>query len=296
MANRRSVIFWCLPVMLGAFLVDASIAGGVETMPVEASMTAVVETRTVRATVINPHLANGIVLLQHEEIEGFMPAMTMPFIFETPAVSKPLSYHDVVEVDFYQRGNSFVIRHLSLLDKAGREPVITSTVDPTKAIIPWASVLEDSHGRSFSLTSYKDNLLVVNFIYTRCSTICPAQSVSLRSLYEQLTSEQLDQVRFISITLDPEHDSPQVLREYARRYGYEKKNWRFVGGDTDAVKRVLNSFNIMALPRASTEIHHTTQIYLIESPEKEVRVYAGTASGLNELHSDLELLTNDGLE
>lgn len=83
--------------------------------------------------------------------------------------------------------------------------------------------------------------LLLNFIFATCTTICPVLSASFSSVQEKLGSDR-DQVRMLSITIDPEHDRPQQLRDYAERF-QAGSQWRFLTGEMNDIVAVQKSFN-----------------------------------------------------
>jgi protein SCO1/2 len=101
--------------------------------------------------------------------------------------------------------------------------------------------LTDQLGRSFSEADLRGRIAVFNFIYTRCTTACPTMTGQMRLLRERLLAEGLlgGSVVLVSLSFDPEHDTPQVLREYAARFGADPDTWRFLTGDAATLKEVI---------------------------------------------------------
>src|SRR5262245_7502048 len=79
--------------------------------------------------------------------------------------------------------------------------------------------------------------LIANFIFTRCPTVCPVTSLKMKRLGERLAGDQ--GVALLSISVDPEHDTPAVLRAYAAHYGADPAHWRFLTGDAGAIRRAV---------------------------------------------------------
>ena len=89
-----------------------------------------------------------------------------------------------------------------------------------------------------------DRPVVLNFVFATCTTICPVMSATFARAREML-GEDADRLDFVSITIDPEHDTPAILAEYAEKYD-ATSNWRFLTGeghDVEQVVRALDSFN-----------------------------------------------------
>lgn len=84
--------------------------------------------------------------------------------------------------------------------------------------------------------------VLLNFIFTSCTTVCPPMSQIFAALQERLGTRR-EQVQMVSVSIDPEHDSPARLRDYAARFGAGAQ-WRFHTGSTDAVDAVQRAFNV----------------------------------------------------
>jgi len=85
-----------------------------------------------------------------------------------------------------------------------------------------------------------DKPVLVNFIFTTCTTICPVMTAGMSQFLTNLGSEQ-DQVRVVSISIDPENDSPATLRAYAKRY-HAPPSWRFLTGSPAAIEAAQRAF------------------------------------------------------
>ena len=79
---------------------------------------------------------------------------------------------------------------------------------------------------------------ILQFIFTSCTNVCPVLSATMSSVHAQL-----DGVLLVSVTIDPEHDTPEVLREYAKRLGADE-SWRFYTGDLFDINRLRKAFGI----------------------------------------------------
>lgn len=124
--------------------------------------------------------------------------------------------------------------------------------------------LVDQTGRRFTLASLRGRPLIVTFIAAHCTDACPlinAQFAQAQKLFEQ----QHRSVRLLTITLDPEHDPPPVLRALAHRFGADPGRWIVAGGDTRSVHAVMKLFGVQAErgPSGYAEMH-TTFVYVFD--------------------------------
>lgn len=90
---------------------------------------------------------------------------------------------------------------------------------------------------------FKGKVTVMEFFFTSCPTICPVMNSNMRTLDEEF--HKRDDFAIASFSIDPENDTPKVLKEYAERYGVKSMNWHFLTGDLDKIHELSNTgFNI----------------------------------------------------
>lgn len=98
-------------------------------------------------------------------------------------------------------------------------------------------VLTDANGEDFPLKRLEGKAWVADFFFTTCGDICPVMSQNMASLSRSF--EQLDGLKFVSITVNPEFDSPEKLKAYAEQFVKGKNNWYFLTGSRDTIKKLL---------------------------------------------------------
>jgi protein SCO1 len=113
-------------------------------------------------------------------------------------------------------------------------------------------------GTAVSNSDYKGKIWVANFIFTRCAGPCPLMTSRMAELNQALDGKTKD-VELVSITVDPEYDTPQVLKEYAERVGASPKMWKFLTGPKDQIENVVMKGFLQTLSRepSGTPIHST---------------------------------------
>ena len=102
--------------------------------------------------------------------------------------------------------------------------------------------LTDQHGEDFSFDTDAEGVVIVSFIFTRCPDVCPVLTVSLSAVEDELSKEERADVTFVSITVDPEHDSPEVLAEYSERMG---ASWPHLTGTTEEMEPIWEMFGVV---------------------------------------------------
>lgn len=148
----------------------------------------------------------------------------------------------------------------------------------------------ECRGARFGLEHLKGKISVVDFIFTTCKTACPVMSAKMEMLYHLFKA--FDEVQFVSITVDPEHDTPEVLQEYAKRYGVVDRRWVFLWAPFEEVRRLAETgFKVSAGP----ENMHSTKFILVD-PLGQVRGYYDPYDNisLNRLKEDIRELIKKG--
>jgi protein SCO1 len=97
--------------------------------------------------------------------------------------------------------------------------------------------LTDHTGAVLTRESLLGHVTIVNFIFTRCDTVCPITSMKMRTIQER--TGDATEIKLISISVDPEHDTVPVLADYATRWRADPSRWRFVRGDITAVRALV---------------------------------------------------------
>jgi protein SCO1/2 len=146
--------------------------------------------------------------------------------------------------------------------------------------------LTDQGGRPIADTDFKGTFTVVGFIYTSCPDVCPLLTSRMALLQAKLGEQGLlgSQVRLLSISVDPEHDTPAVLSAYAKEHGADTATWSFVTGDLSQIRSVVtDGFKVgyeKVTPHADHdghggdpyEVSHSGQIALVD-PSGAIRAY-----------------------
>ena len=108
----------------------------------------------------------------------------------------------------------------------------------------------NQEGNRFDSTTLHGKVVVLNFIFTTCTDVCPLFTANLAQLQRTLKNEQ-GNVFFVSISTDPEVDSPKVLKSYAQRYGADFQNWAFLTGSEAQLQQVWKSFDVRVIKKGA---------------------------------------------
>jgi protein SCO1 len=164
--------------------------------------------------------------------------------------------------------------------------------DERLPLIGWAPALAltDQTGRPVALGDLRGKVLALNFIYTACADTCPILTSRLVALQERLGADFGSRVHFVSITLDPETDTPAVLLAYARARGADLRGWTFLTGTREAVQAATRGFGDYAKRRGSGKIDHLTLTSLVDRDGRMRVQYLGTRFRDEEMLRDLRAL------
>jgi protein SCO1/2 len=149
--------------------------------------------------------------------------------------------------------------------------------------------LVDTGGRTVRLEDLRGKAVLVSFIYTTCGGVCPATTHRMYRIQEALKDAGLwtDRVTFVSITLDPKRDTPEVLRRYASVYDADTTRWRFVTGPPEEVERVIQAWGMWARPNADGVLDHPSRIFLVDPTGRIREIYHLEFLGAGDVVSDI---------
>lgn len=248
---------------------------------------------------MNPALTPNSVLIMHEDIPGLMPAMTMPFALASADIASKIKYNDTVQFEFTRRDKTFVIDHITTIQSdASPTTSATSKDSDTSGYLSnslrWNSEFTNHLGHQVKLADYKQKTLVVNFIYTRCPSICPTQISHLANVFNRLSVEERKRLLFVSITLDPDHDNPETLHQFADRFDIDKDGWLFLTGNMETTERTMNALNVMSYSLGNEEYNHSSNIYVVTNEGETVSVIDDSGEGLHAAILETVMLADSG--
>jgi len=150
--------------------------------------------------------------------------------------------------------------------------------------------LTDQNSRSFKFNELNGNVVVVAFAYTTCPDVCPLITAALRQVQKSLTEANRNNVRLLTITTDPEIDSPKVLAAYAKRHGAELNTWSFLTGDEPTLKKIWQNFGVGVKRRARGLIDHTPLTAIVDRRGVLRFAYIGASPDVKLVLKDLRFL------
>ena len=150
--------------------------------------------------------------------------------------------------------------------------------------------LYDTEGKEFGLTQLKGKVWVADFIFTTCGGICPLMSQNMAAIYRAL--EPQNDIQFVSISVNPTYDSPDVLKDYAKRYQADTNKWHFLTGSAEAIRDLAaNGFKIGSVDEPA---FHSGYFVLVDQKSQIRGYYDGTKQErLQKLREDMAILLKE---
>jgi protein SCO1/2 len=241
-----------------------------------------------RGKVVSTDAAKGEVTMNHEAIPGFMEAMTMPYKLMDASIISELHPGDVITADVVVMLNpdgDVLLDHIVVVAQAKPDykPAVTYHVPVPGDAVPDFK-LRNQDGRSIHLGQFRGKTLLLTFIYTRCPSpeFCPRVTRNFAALEKRMAANPglYAKSHLLSVSFDPEHDTPERLRAYGVTYmGNDSKNafahWEFAVPEKPVLAEMARFFDLGMTETADTMITHTLSTTLIGPDGKVVRFYPG---------------------
>jgi protein SCO1 len=125
-------------------------------------------------------------------------------------------------------------------------------------------VLVDQAGQPLALRDLRGKVVLLTFIYSSCAEACPLITAAMAVLQQRLAAEGRTDVFFLSVTVEPEVDTPAILRAYATRHGADLTSWAFMSGSPQAVEAVWQAFGLTVKRRAGGGVDHPAWTFVID--------------------------------
>jgi protein SCO1/2 len=147
--------------------------------------------------------------------------------------------------------------------------------------IPELTGIDQQGARRSAFGRDEGRVLIVDFIYTRCTSLCSALGSSYQQLQNSIEAQHLEHaVRLVTVSFDPAHDTPATIREYAARLGAKSDLWTILTPlDPDALRRSLNAFGVVAIPGPQGQFVHNEAFHVIDRHGRLARIIDITQPG-----------------
>jgi protein SCO1/2 len=235
--------------------------------------------------VLGVHPDRGQITIRHADIPNYMPAMTMSFEVASKTLLDGRVPGDLVTAtlevkDGLGRLTEIVQTGSAALPADAQTSIAVMRLDAGD-VVPDAAFLDQADARR-SLAEWRGTVTLVTFIYTRCPlpTYCPLMDQNFATLQRHISEDPAlrGRVKLVSISFDPEHDTPAVLAAHAAKLRADPAVWTFLTGDRVTIERTAARFGVGVLrgDTAADEITHNLRTALVDARGRIVRFYTGS--------------------
>jgi len=249
-----------------------------------------------RGKVVAVDTSAGTVTVAHQAILGYMSAMTMSFVVKDRWAFEVLKPGQSITATLVIEGDHSWLEGLVVTEQGKPENNSLAPSGPVPPLlgqeVPDFSLVNQD-GKRIHLHQYRGKALLLTFIYTRCPLpdYCPLMSTNFAQIAQQIRSDpKLSAcIHLLSISIDPEFDTPAVLRAYGRNYAgalHPFDLWEFATGTPEQVRKVAGFFGLRYWTDRG-QIVHTLLTALIAPGGKVIQVYRGNDWQPAQVVSDL---------
>jgi protein SCO1 len=239
------------------------------------------------------------VLVKHQDIKGFMPAMTMPYKVEDPALLKDKAAGDLITATLVVGETR---AYLSAVTKTGHSAIDVPPAEPEVSVFdmvkqgqPVPDVpLVDEDGQPRPLSSYRGSRVALTFIYTRCPDpeFCPLMNQQFAALQKLLAKRaDMADVRLLSVSFDPAFDTPAVLKAFAKTQQADPARWHFVTGKPEDISKFAARFGVTVTTNGTPILIHNLGTAVIDDKGRLVTLRSTNQWTPAELIDDLKTAT-----
>jgi len=239
--------------------------------------------------IIRGHLDDGQLVIQHDEIPGYMAAMTMAFTLSDPREASRLKNGDRVRFRFRVRDERSSAESFTVTGREAPAAETKTTSSKSRRLrtgdaMPDFALL-NGNDQPLTAAALRGKLTVVTFIFTRCPVpeYCPAMALRFGQIQKAILAEPklAAGARLLSITLDPEFDRPEILKAYGRAVGADPAVWSFATGTKEQIVALTKSFAVYN-ERNGVTLDHTLCTALIGTDGRIVEIWRGNGWRMEE--------------
>lgn len=228
---------------------------------------------TLTGRVISKQPETQELIIDNDNIPGFMSAMTMPYTVKDSEGFQKVQRGDVIHADIIvEQQGKFWLEHVTVVGKATSRALADG---PTPQVLIVGDKVPDipmvnQDGKTLNFAQFKGKIVLLTFIYTRCPfpDYCPLLSRQFAAIQKELAKNpnDYDKTHLISVTLDPAYDKSQAMREYGLTYlGHDPKgfeHWDFVSTTPTDLRKLASSFGLTYYEQSGTISHAMNTILL----------------------------------
>ena len=234
--------------------------------------------------------------IKHEDIPGFMPGMTMGYLLKPGTHADGIGAGDLVTATLVVNGGELYVQDVHKTGHAAL-PADAKPIRIMDVMAPGDTVpddpLVDQTGATHRLSDWRGRALAVTFVYTRCPVpdFCPLMDRHFADLQRAILSDPAlrDKAHLVSVSFDPAHDTPAVIKAHARERGADPRGWSYLTGDAAAIEHLTSRFGVSAIEEhdAPESITHNLRTAIVDPKGRLVTIYNGNEWTVDGLLHDL---------
>lgn len=175
---------------------------------------------------------------------------------------------------------------------SGHQDTPTATLRKIGPAPAFSLTTQDS--TRLSLEQLQGKVVVVTFIYTSCAATCPLLTAKMAGLQTRLGTDVGSKVFFVAITVDPEQDTPVILKRYAETHGVDLAGWAFLTGTPSEIREVARQYGVVYKKRPRGDVDHTFLTSIVDTSGTLRVQYMGVRFASDEFLRDLHSLLSEG--
>jgi protein SCO1/2 len=242
--------------------------------------------------------------IKHEDIKGFMSAMTMPYKVREAVEYENLVPGDLINATLVVVSNDAYLKNVKKVGNAPLEAPLAEAAVPAASSgfellklgqpVPSGKFVNQD-GTPTSLDAFRGSAVLVTFIYTSCPmpTFCPLMDRNFVTIQNKLKAEKNElNVHLLTVSFDPVTDTPPVLKRQAEKLGADTKLWTFVTGDRDDIDQWASRFGV-SVSRAMNDprdITHNLRTGIIDRQGNLVQIYTGNEWTPDQALADIRVM------
>ena len=237
-----------------------------------------------------------LVTVSHEDIKGYMPAMTMPFTVKSESDLQILAPDDEITATLVIDGKHSWLEDLIITRQSATAPAMPGAQMAKEGDEVPNFTLRNQDDREIHIKNYRGKAVLLTFIYTRCPVpdYCTLMSNNFAQIDRALGQdpELYGKTHLLSISIDPEYDTPKVLRSYGAAHTERYQNetfahWEFATGTSEQVKEIAQFFGLTYIPEKD-QIIHALRTVIVDPQGKVAKIYRGNEWKPEEVVEDLK--------
>lgn len=146
-----------------------------------------------------------------------------------------------------------------------------------------AFALIDQNGKRVALKDFRGTAIIVTFLFTHCSDVCPLLAQMLARVDQQLSEAERAKLRFVGISVDPRRDTPQQMKRFLRERNLPETRWTLLTGSVKELTQAASDYGVVARPDPRGDLVHNTVFILIDGKGRERVEFHGLATPTNEI-------------